>query len=133
MMRNSAIIMLSPDRLRPTEETDPARLAWLLEKIGREGVWTQPICVEAGSLVVMDGHHRLAVALRLGLQNVPCIGYSYAEVRIESRRPGFTVSADDIIGHGLRGELFPAKTTRHYFPEDITCRIGLDVLLNIPA
>jgi ParB-like chromosome segregation protein Spo0J len=123
------IKLLPISSLRPTEETDPEQIAWLLEEIPRCGAWIRPICVEAEHLVIMDGHHRYAVAGLLGLKRVPCVTYNYADVKVESRRAEFSIVPENIIHRGLKQDLFPAKTTKHHFPEEIVCDISLDELI----
>ncbi len=124
-----SIKLLPISSLKPTEETDPEQVAWLLKEIPRCGAWIRPICVESEHLVIMDGHHRHAVANILGFKRVPCVIYNYSEVKVESRRAEFMIAPEDIIYRGLKQDLFPFKTTKHHFPEEIICDISLDELI----
>ncbi len=64
-------ILLAPiTGLLPSEETRAERVREVTLSILRVAHWTTPVCVEAESLVVMDGHHRLAAA-RVGARPRP--------------------------------------------------------------
>jgi hypothetical protein len=104
---------LAPQRLRPTEETLPARLAIVCRDILAEGVWREPILVERDSLAIMDGHHRHQFALREGLSRVPCVLVSYDLVTLESRRDDLVVTPEGVIARALSGQPYPPKSTRH--------------------
>ena len=81
--------------------------------------------------VVMDGHHRLEAAKRLGLRSVPCALLSYEQVTVESRRPEICVSPQEIILRGIGRNLYPEKTTKHVFPSTaLDCRVPIQFLLN---
>ncbi|WP_158809309.1 ParB N-terminal domain-containing protein [Beijerinckia sp. L45] len=125
-----ALIRMVPEhKISASEETDPDTLTNLFKKIVADGYWTHPIVLEEDNLVVMDGHHRLAVARSLKLRAVPAVLYSYRDVRVESRRDDRTVSPAQIIRCGLTNTLMPAKTTRHCFPTTLTCSIALSDLM----
>lgn len=128
-MNFRSLDLLPLDRVRPTEETDPDRVAALARKIARDGFWTDPLRVEKRHAILMDGHHRLAAAGRLGLVRVPCVAYGYGEVSVESRRPEFRVDPAAVIRRGLERRPFPPKTTRHRFPDIVGCRIALKRLM----
>ena len=104
-----------PRRLRPTEAHDPAVVRRLHHKIGSDECWLQPLLVHAGTLAVLDGHHRREVALLLGLDFVPCLLGSYdgGMIELSSWRPEFSPTPDSVIAAALTGSLFPIKTTRH--------------------
>ena len=56
--------------LVPHEEVEPDRVRRLIAGIRRSGV-IKPIIVEASSGVIVDGHHRVEAARRLGLRLIP--------------------------------------------------------------
>jgi hypothetical protein len=115
--------------LIPTEEVDPDRVAELQAQILRAGRWTVPITVEKNALFVMDGHHRLAVAHRMHLPLVPVLLMDYSTVRVESRRPGQTITPAIIFAMACSGRKFPCKTTRHIFDQGVpNCNLPLDSL-----
>lgn len=121
--------LLPPHKLIPTEETDAARVDEVHGLIFTVGRWTVPIMVEKDALFVMDGHHRLEVALRLGLRAVPVILLDYRSVRVEAWRAGETITPADIYDMARSRRKFPIKTTRHIFLDDLpACDVGLDDL-----
>ncbi len=87
--------------------------------------WTQPICVERETLAVLDGHHRLAAAIQLGLTRIPCRTYDYATVPLASWRPEIEPTRDEVLHRALTGRLYPPKTTRHTFTRAPDAAVGL--------
>lgn len=124
------LILASPARLRPTEECVPDRLMEVTSDILRDGFWKEPILVERGSMIVMDGHHRLAFALQRGLASVPCLLVTYSHVSLTAWRNDVVVSPDEIISRGMTGKLYPPKSTRHTLltPVDYVCNFPLAML-----
>ena len=98
--------LLSPESLIPTEDVDPDRVAGLQDVILRHGFWTVPIAVERNALFVMDGHHRLAVAQRLRFAVVPVVLRDYCDVKVESWRPGMTITPARIFAMARSGRKF---------------------------
>ncbi|GGB04054.1 hypothetical protein GCM10011491_35220 [Brucella endophytica] len=122
--------IVSPSQLAPTEEVDPQRVREVQAEILRAGAWTVPIAVEKEALFVMDGHHRLAAAHRLGLAGVPVFLLDYSMVRVESWRPGETITPAHIFAMARSGRKFPCKTTRHVFDQALPrCDVPLVFLL----
>lgn len=107
--------MVDLSRVLPTEEVDPDFVATLAAGMEVSGVWTHPLLVETESLAVLDGHHRLAAAKRIGLRSVPALSVSYGDPRVhlESWRPGPVVAPAEIIARARAGRLLPYKSTRH--------------------
>ena len=121
--------LVSPSRLIPTEEVDPDRVNVLEAQILEAGSWTAPITAEKDALFVMDGHHRLTVAHRLGLTAVPVLLLDYSSVRVESWRPGETITPANIFAMARSGRRFPCKTTRHIFDSPLpACDVPLAFL-----
>jgi hypothetical protein len=121
--------LLSPETLTPTEEVDPGRVSELQELILKTGVWTLPITAEKDARFVMDGHHRLVVARRLQLAMVPVVLLDYSTVRVESWRPGETITPAHIFAMARSGGRFPRKTTRHIFEQGLpACAVPLERL-----
>ena len=114
-MSTAEMRLLPPLALRPTEETRRDRIAEVVALILERQAWTQPICVERRTLAVLDGHHRLAAAIQLGLARVPVQLYDYASVQLGSWRPEITPTLDEVLRRALSGCLYPPKTTRHIF------------------
>ncbi len=121
--------LLSPARLIPTEEVNLDNVDALQTQILQEGSWTAPITAEKDALFVMDGHHRLTVAHRLGLNAVPVVLLDYDTVHVESWRAGERVTPADIFDMARSGRKFPYKTTRHIFQNGLpTCDVPLGLL-----
>ncbi len=115
--------------LTATEEIDPDRARDLEHRIRRDQRWTEPIAVHKGELFVMDGHHRLTVAHRLGFERIPVVLLDYDAVRVEAWRAGETITPGDIIRMARRGGRFPARTTRHIFDPPLPrCDVPLSAL-----
>ena len=114
--KETRLTLLPVAALIPTEHVRPRHVARLLKTIRHTAMWTAPICIERNSKLVMDGHHRLAVARRLGLKQVPCYLFDYREVRVKGCRAAYPVSPDIILARARQGWVYPPKTTRHRFP-----------------
>ena len=109
------IVLLGVDQILPTEESDPDLVEALLTEISVTGIWTHPVLVDDKSFAVMDGHHRVAVAKRLGLRTVPAVLLSYddSRVRLESWRDNEVFTPEEVRERALSGRLLPSKSTRH--------------------
>lgn len=107
--------LLGLSQLRRTERHNPQRASRLAENIAAEGKWTNPIWVESGDLLIMDGHHRLEAAALLGLARLPCLLLSYHSPELSvvswNGNTGFPIA--DIFAAGRTQALLPYKTTRH--------------------
>lgn len=123
------ITLIDVHRLRITERTDPERELEVVRELVRAGVWSHPISVERRLKAIMDGHHRYRAALLLGLSRIPCVLYDYSEVRVIPRRIGVDIRPDEILRRARERDPYPAKTTRHVFPDlNLECRVALDEL-----
>ena len=125
--------LIPPRLLRPTEETVRGRIGEVIALILAEQAWTQPICVERDTLAVLDGHHRLAAAIQLGLARVPVRLYAYATVPLASWRPGIVPTRGEVLRRALAGHLYPPKTTRHSFAAEPPTCVALARLLGEPV
>ncbi|MBN9047751.1 MAG: hypothetical protein J0H18_19120 [Rhizobiales bacterium] len=126
----SPYVFLPPTKLLPNECYSEQKVQQLFHDVLSCGRWLKWVAVEVTSLAIMDGHHRQEVALRLGLQVVPCVLLDYSNVRVESRRNDFVVNSVDIISRARSGNLYPEKTTRHIFDNsiDLDCDIPISEL-----
>lgn len=107
------VFFLNPKILNPIEDFDSNRLDWLKEKIQKERLWKVPIAIAQEHNLVMDGHHRLQVALSLNLKKIPCFIYSYKNIKTFSLRKEVEVSSEIIIKNFLNSKIFPYKTAKH--------------------
>ena len=105
--------------LLPHEALEPERLAELRISLGHNGVLYHPVIADRDSLVILDGHHRVQILRELGCARVPVylVHYKDPTIRVFSRRPGIAVDKGTVIDRGLGGRPFPARTSRHVFPE----------------
>ncbi len=110
--------------LRPHERTQLSLLRRTVREIVREGRIRLPVLVEREHLVILDGHHRYEALKRIGCRKIPCyvVDYDSKEIGLTTW-PGAVVdrvTKEEVVEHGLLGQLFPPKTTRHLyepFPE----------------
>ena len=74
-----------------------------------------PIIVDARTFTVLDGHHRLKAALKLGLKYVPVFFVDYAKdyIHVTTWRKEFIITKKIVVTAALRKLLLPPKTSRH--------------------
>ena len=112
-----------------TEETEPEQALTVARMILRTGAWTRPIAVEREHHAIMDGHHRYAAAVMLGLSRIPCVFYRYHEVEVYPRREEEDVRPVEILRRAREMVPYPPKTTRHVFPDGLhDCNVALGAL-----
>ena len=113
------ITLVETASLKPHEHHDHAHLEALCRRIKAADLWTTPIVVDDASRIILDGHHRFAVAKILDLRTVPAILTDYDDPRIsvDSWRDGVTITREDILLAGRTGRLLPKKTSRHRFAD----------------
>ena len=125
------IELIEVEKLKHIEGYSEERVKWLMEKIRVENVWTKPLYIEKNHHLVLDGQHRLQVALRMGLTYVPIQTFEYEEVKVWTLRKEEKVNIPLVIQRANEGNIYPYKTVKHKFPNVInTCRIPLDSLKN---
>lgn len=113
--RASRFSLVPRQRLRPHEETDAERVKRLADQVREDGALRQPVVVDQGTHVILDGHHRHAALGRLGCRLIPCYLVDYADptIRVERWEDGRPMDKSEILAHGLSGELLDRKTSRH--------------------
>tara|TARA_Y100001960_G_C14153680_1_gene577320 strand:- start:1 stop:393 length:393 start_codon:yes stop_codon:yes gene_type:complete len=126
------IQMIEVGLLRHIEDYSRKRVKWLKEKILSEGIWTVPVKIDSKHHLVMDGQHRMEVALSLKLKYVPCFLYDYDDVEVWSLRKNYNVTQKIIIDRALADNIYPYKTAKHRFPwgNDELCSIPIEELRN---
>lgn len=102
--------------LRHIEGFSKRRVQWLREKIVREGRWVKPLALDENHHLVLDGQHRMEVALALALKRVPAVKYRYADVDVWSLRPNHVFDWKLVVERSLVGDIYPYKTVKHAFP-----------------
>jgi len=114
-----SVSLVPAKALRIHEMVDTRRVAALAREMLSEGVLRRPIVVDSRTMTILDGHHRHAAVLRLGLSLIPAIlvDYSSPEIGLRSWRD-VRVSKEDVVRAALLGRPMPPKTSRHIFPFD---------------
>ena len=110
--------LVSLEVLRPHEETIPKKVDELEKMTHRWRAYVLPLVVDKKTGVILDGHHRHQVALRLDLKCLPCVQVDYIEddtieLDVWPNCGRDYVSKEEVIKAGLDGELFTPKTSRH--------------------
>lgn len=125
------ITLVETASLKPHELHDHIHAAALCMQIRAADLWTTPIIVDDVSRVILDGHHRFAVAKILGLHFIPAMLIDYADPRIsvDSWRDGVTVTHEGVLHAGRTGRLLPQKTSRHRLGDGLPdCAVALSAL-----
>ena len=104
--------------LRPHEQTIDKKVNELEKMTHRWGAYVLPLVVDKRTGVILDGHHRHQVALRLELLSLPCVCVDYLaddtiELEVWPNSSIDNLSKEDVINAGLSDTLFPPKTSRH--------------------
>ncbi len=120
-------VVLVPTRLlREHEETEPALVYCLVSELATLGVLKYPVLADARTLTVLDGHHRLNAAKKLGYRYIPVFFVDYADDRtitVTSFRKDFKVTKVDVVERGLSGSKYPPKTSKHRLRKTAVPRI----------
>ena len=104
--------------LRPHEETIPKKVEELERMTHRWKAYVLPLVIDRNTGVILDGHHRHQVALRLNLQCLPCVLVDYlgdesVELDVWPNCGRDSITKEEVVQAGLQEELFPPKTSRH--------------------
>jgi hypothetical protein len=104
--------------LRPHEETISKKVDELERMTHRWKAYVLPLVIDGNSGVILDGHHRHQVALRLGLKCLPCVQVDYVgddsvELGVWPNCGRDSLTKEEVIEAGLGDGLFPPKTSRH--------------------
>ncbi len=116
--------LLPLDRLRAHERVEEENVRVLVEEIRATGVFSDPIWVARGTYVILNGHHRVEAARRLGAVRIPAwvVDYEGDLVSLEPWQPGLPITKAEVIRRAREGDLFPPKTTRHRLRTDLATR-----------
>jgi L-serine kinase (ADP) len=99
------------------EGISEVRLEKLTREIVHDGILKKPVVVDRRTRVVLDGHHRCHVFLRLGIPIIPCylVDYFDKNIVVTFRRSDIKnkLLKEIILQNVAKGELFPHKTTKH--------------------
>ena len=129
-------MIISINLLKPLEKVFSYHLKNLSKMILDDGFVKAPIIAEKKHGIVLDGSHRYIFFLMSGYKEVPVkfVDYDDEHIRVGARlihrhliEERLSISKQDIIRRGLAGELFPPRTTRHFFPFRKNERIDLSL------
>ena len=124
--------------LLPHELTKPKKVDELEKMTHRWKAYVLPLVVDRNTGVILDGHHRHQVALRIGLKCLPCVLVDYQgddsiELGVWPNCGRDSVTKEEVVQAGLSAELFLAKTSRHRLSDHLPpISVSLDRLL-LPA
>jgi len=113
------------EKLRALEQVFPNHLKNLKEMIYRDGVMKYALIVEKEHNIVLDGSHRHIFLAMEGYKLAPVHYVDYKNPYIQvgtvlSHRflieDQTGISKEEVIKRGVSGNLFPPRTTRHFFP-----------------
>lgn len=123
------IEFVEPASLRHIEKFSARRVVWLRTKILREGLWIKPLALDLHHNLVLDGQHRMEVALSLGLKKVPVVRFDYPAVPLHSLREKHQFDWLDVTRRALSGDIYPYKTVKHNFIAPLpACALTLGAL-----
>jgi len=115
--------------LRPHERVKERKVRDSLHIHVRWGNMRRRIVVEHVHGVVLDGHHRLAVAHRLGLLRVPVVVVEAAKVPVVWRSTSVPIDPATVVEAALSGVLMAPRSTMHDLSLlDVACDVPLDWL-----
>jgi len=113
------------DKLRPLEKVFKGHLKNLTEMIESDGIIKCPIIADKKTGIILDGSHRYAFFLSKGYKTVPVkfVNYDDENIRVGTHlmhrfliKDSMNISKEEVVKRGLSGNLFPPRTTRHFFP-----------------
>jgi hypothetical protein len=96
--------------LLPHEETIPANVQRIAADMKRDGMQKDPIIIDAGTATILDGMHRLAAFINLGIENAVCCAVDYSSRSITLGRWARVYSLGN--ADSVDGLLAPASITR---------------------
>jgi len=111
--------------LRPLEMVFPSHLKNLDNLIKRDNIIHTPLLADQETGIVLDGSHRYIFFLMNGYKTVPVkfVNYNDEHIRVGSRLihrhlidDNISISKKEVIERGMAGNLYPPRTTRHFFP-----------------
>ncbi len=71
------ILMLPIEKIRPHESYDRGITREIIDSLNSEGVMHDPIIVDSGSFMILDGTHRFWALTSMGCRSIPVAMYDY--------------------------------------------------------
>jgi len=102
-----------------------SQLENLSKIILKDKVIKSPILADRKTGIVLDGSHRYIFFLKYGYKTAPVkfVDYDDENIRVGTVlmhkhiiEKGTNISKNDVKGRGMSGNLYPPRTTRHFFP-----------------
>ncbi len=109
------IVLVPVSDLRPHEFYIEDRVRRLMDEILKDGYIKRPVIVDAKTMTILDGHHRVEVARRLGLGRIPAmlVDYDSECVAVDSWKRNIRVTKEVVRRAAETGRLLPPRTSRH--------------------
>ncbi len=113
------------ERLKPLERVFPHHLENLNKLLLKDGIVKAPVLADRNTGIVLDGSHRYVFFLMHGYKTVPVqfVDYDDENIRVGTHLmhrhliTGPTnISKAEVVVRGLTGNIYPPRTTRHFFP-----------------
>lgn len=115
--------------LHPHEATTSSRVRKSAHMHVRWGAMRSRVVVDAIDHIVLDGHHRLAVAHRLGLRCVPVLLVDPSTLRVERRGTQEPIRHSEVVHHVRTRGVMPPRSTKYDLSGlDVACEVALDRL-----
>ncbi len=123
--RNIQMELVEITKLRPLEKVLPSHLQNIRTMIENDQVVQKPLIVDKEDMIVLDGSHRYAYLYGAGYKYAPVILIDYDDEsvfvgnRLKHRflkDNDFTISKTDVRERAIHENLYPPRTTRHFFP-----------------
>lgn len=103
----------------------PHHLKNMTKMIYKDGIMKLPLIVEREHNIVLDGSHRHVFLAMEGFKFAPVryVDYDDPHIRVGTHLMHrhlvdgpVNISKEEVIRRGITGDLFPPRTTRHFFP-----------------
>lgn len=130
----SGITLVDTNWLKEHERIVSAeRVEQLHDAIVGWDAYRLPLLVDSRSGAILDGHHRYAVGLRLGLARLPVVlvDYLHDDSVTVAAWPGCGydgLTKEDVIAMSLSDAVYPPKTSKHDFLDSVCINVPLDEL-----
>lgn len=111
--------------LRPLEKVFPTHLKNLTRMIYKDGSIKCPILADRKTGTILDGSCRYAFFLKEGFKTVPVrwVDYDDENIRVGTHlmhrhliEGPTNISKAEVKRRGMQRDLYPPRTTRHFFP-----------------
>ena len=110
--------------LKPLEKVFPMHLGNLEAMINKDGFMLKAIIADKKTGIVLDGSHRYVYLLKNGYKEAPVryVDYLSDDIRVGTRlehrffvNGTAGISKEECINRALSGNIYPPRTTRHFF------------------